>query len=388
MVQGKYGPCVEHHRIAIMDRGGARLVHNLVDLGEIEWSRERDRKTLSTAVIGGTACEAQADIIRDVANSAGRYEMAVFRGQSRVWEGPIRQVRTLSDRAVILAADVKEYLDRASLTKPWPNSDGGGPTYMADRLEEIIEYELSTAYTMSTNTGSVVVQRWEALDPPINVLPHLIMYRGRVVTTSDTQAFEMRLGEHFDNLVDGGMDYTVVGRSIIIWDSVLSIGQTRRLTEADFLGQIEVVRNASEHWSISHLAASQEDEETGVIRVGHAGAPHPFYGVWENIVTQQSETGTATPTQVALNGQASRDILHRTPAPLEIRIPDGVSLRLTHDLTIDHLVPGVIMPVVTAQNIQRVSQPQRLDKVVVTENSQGETIAVTLSPFGDVEGVD
>ena len=383
MVTGKYGgSCVESHRVAIMERGGGRLAYNLVDITAVEWERKRDAKSSASFSVSGRACRAQADILRDVANGAGRYEVCLFRGEDRVWEGPIRTVRTVRDRAIILATDVKEYLDRTVLSRAWPNSDGGGPTLMGNRIEQIVEHELSVSYTMETNQGPVVVPRWEMLNPPINVLPHLLVHPGTVLTRSDTAEFEMKLGEHLDNLVDGGMDYTVVGRRIIFWDSALSIGQTRRLTEADFYGEIEVVRRADEHWSISHLSATQEGEDTEYM-VGHAGAPHPYYGVWENIVSMQSEEGTSTPIPAELNSQAGRDILHRTPAPLEVRIPDGVGIRLTHDLTIHDLVPGVIMPVVTDQNIQRIAQPQRLDSVKVVETAEGETVSVTLSPFGD-----
>lgn len=382
MADGQYGQCISNHRISIFDRGGSRRVHNLVDVASVDWGRERDTKSVANFALSGRACEAQADIIRDIAASAGRYEAVIYRGADRVWEGPIRRVETLRDQAQFLATDVTEYLDNTSLSKAWPNSDGGGPTLMGDRLEEIITWELTEPYVMLTNSGAVEVPRWENLEPPINVLPFLQVYPGTVLTRSSTEEFEMKLGEHMGNLVDGGMDFTVVGRRIILWDSALSLGQTRRLTDADFLGDIRVIRYPSDHWSIAHLSASRGSEDVER-SVGHAGAPHPFYGVWENIVSMQSEESTDEPTQTELNTQANRDILHRTPVPLEVRVPDGVGIRLTDDLTIQHLVPGVIMPVTTDKNIQRVTQSQRLDRMKVTETAAGETISVSLSPFGD-----
>lgn len=390
MAIGKYGaPCIQHHRLAIHDRGGARRQHSLVDVASVEWSRERDKKSSASFTITGRSCDAQADIIRDIANGSGRYELVIFRGEDRVWEGPIRSVSTLRDRATVVATDVKEYLDHTSLSQFWPNPDGGGPPLMGDRLSQIITHELTVPYTMTTNQGVVTVPRWEMLTQPINVIPYMVIYPGTVLTRSITEEFEMMLGEHIDNLVDGGMDFTIVGRRLIIWDSALSIGQTRRLTDADFIGDIEVIRFASDHWSISHLSATQSagEGEASARAVGHAGAPHDFYGVWENITSMQSEEGTAEATQTELNGQAGRDLVHRTPVPLEVRIPSGIGIRLTHDLTINMLVPGVMMPVTTDLNIQRVTQPQRLDKVNVTETSTGETVNISLSPFGDVEAV-
>lgn len=390
MATGQYGqPCIEHHTISIYDRGGARRAHSLVDVASVEWERIRDSKSSAIFTIAGRACREQADVINEVAGAVGRYEAVIHRGGDRVWEGPIRSARTLRERATFVCTDVKEYLDHTPLTRYWPNPDGGGPALMGDRLEEIITWELSEPYTMTTNSGTLVVPRWENLTPPINVLPFLTIYPGTVLTRSVTEEFEMLLGEHIDNLVDGGMDYTVVGRRILFWDSALSIGQTRRMTDADFYGgDIEVIRYGSEQWSLSHLSATREGQQDGADRaVGHAGAPHDYYGVWENIVSMQSEEGTSDPTQTELNGQAGRDIAHRTPAPLEVRVPEGVGIRLSYDLTIQHLIPGVIVPVVTDKNIQRVTQPQRLDKVKVIEDSTGERVSVSLSPFGDVESV-
>jgi len=381
VADGRYGPCISNHRVSIKDRGGSRHVENLVDIGSIEWGRKRDSKSSAQFTLNGRACEEQADIVRAVAAATGRYEVVIHRGTDRVWEGPLRRVETVRDNAIFLATDVKEYIDHTSLTKAWPNSDGGGPTLMGERIEQMLTYELTEPYTMLTNSGAVEVPRWEALDPPINVLPFLVVYPGTVLTRSSTEEFEMKLGEHIDNLVDGGMDFTVVGRRMIFWDSALSIGQTRMLTDADFLGDIRVIRDASQHWDISHLSASQSNEDTER-GVGHAGVPSAYYGVWENIVSMQSEEGTDEPTQTELNSQAQRDITHRTPVPLEVRVPDGVGIRLTDDLTIQHLVPGVVMPVTTAKNIQVVTQPQRLDELKVVETAQGEVITVTLSPFG------
>lgn len=376
---------VTRHTVMIYDRGGARYAHTLKDLFDIEWGRERDAKSSSSFRIGGRACAAQADVINEVAAAAGRYEAVVHqtdeRGESRrVWEGPVLRVETGREDATFLCTDVKEYLDRTSLSVDWPGPDEGGQPLMANRIADMITHELNIPYDMITNAGPVEVPRWENLEPPINISAHLLVYPGTVPTRSSTEAFQMKLGEHIDDLVDGGLDYTIIGRRIVLWDSALDIGRTRVLTDADFLEEIRVIRDASQHRSISHLSAGKADEDQPR-GVGHAGDAHPYYGVWENIVSQQSEEGTDDPTQTELNAQANRDILHRTPVPLEVRVPDGTGIRLTHDLTIDHLVPGIIMPVITSKNIQVVSQLQRLDRVKVTENAEGMTVNVSLSPW-------
>jgi len=387
MAEGKYGgECVEQHTAMIYDRGGKQKLHVLVDVASVRWGRVRDGKSAAEIVISGRACRAQTAVLNSIESS--RHELVLFRGDERVWEGPIRVVKTYRNRAVITAVDIKEYLDFTSLTKDWPAPSGGGPNLMADRLSEIILYELTTPYTMETNQGTVTVPRWETIADPINVLPFFDASRvGTVLTRSESKAFEMTVGEHMDNLCDGGLDYTVIGRKLIIWDSNLSIGQTRKVTDVDFYGDIEVGQYGVDHVSISHISAEREDEESGVseqIGVGHAGAENAYYGVWETITSRQNESTTQA-GQTALNSQAQRGLTGRTPPPIEVRIPSGSGVKISHDLTFDQLVPGTILPISALLNIRVLHQTQRIDSVSVTESAGSETIQLSMSPFGEVE---
>jgi hypothetical protein len=118
---------------------------------------------------------------------------------------------------------------------------------------------------MSVGTGSAVtnvaVPRWENLDPPVNVLPHLEIRPGSVLTRSVTEAFEMTVFEHIQNLSRGGMDWTVIGRKILFWDRKEVIGRTRTLTDNDFYGDIEVFASGSDNWQIEHVVAQPAEEE-------------------------------------------------------------------------------------------------------------------------------
>ena len=51
----------------------------------------------------------------------------------------------------------------------------------------------------------------------------------------------MTVGEHLRNLAEGGLDFTVIGRRLLIWDSATSIGRTRQLTDADFTEHTRMV---------------------------------------------------------------------------------------------------------------------------------------------------
>lgn len=398
--------CISLHRVMIHDRGGVRKLDQLLDVAEVEYTRERDEVTGARVVVAGRSCIGQRAFLLQIA--AMRHEVVIYRGSERVWEGPILEVRWFANRVELVAHDVIEYVDWTPLSKDWPNADGGGQTYMTERIRDILTYELTTPYDADVGSGGVPdvisIPRWENFGtapwdletwgPPINVLPHLDVRASTgpqgILTRSSTLAFEMMVGEHLRNLAEGGLDFTAVGRRILIWDSAMSIGRTRQLTDADFYGELVVIASGTEYAAVGHISAQRDEEEDAgpaVPSVGNAGAPDPFYGVWTRLASLASEEGSDTPSQMALNSQARRQLVGRNPVPTEIVVPQGSGLRLSHDLRINELVPGVIMPVRATFNLRPVSQDQRLDKVTVKEVPGSETVQVSLSPAGSLEAV-
>jgi hypothetical protein len=597
--------CVQTHQAMIFDRGGVRRLWQLIDLSSVKWGRELDGISTAELTILGEACADQADVLAKI--EPRRHELVLFRNGERVWEGPIVQVGWFKDRATLLAHDVLEYLKWTTLSQPWPNEEGGGPPLMLDRVAEIITHELTVPYSMMVGTGSaireVTVPRWENIDPPATVLPHIeVRSPGTVLTRSETEAFEMTVFEHIQNLARGGMDFTAIGRKILFWDRKDTIGRTRTLTDNDFYGEIEVFASGTDHYSVAHVVAqpamdatvppesavfregeepvweitrrnlhedpralhpenqyawykgysnwagvltsvtdpdgtkwvrytaaapglvpdgpvvavddtiyplipyrlrmtvrspidlpnavisirynvqttnvgespksvpipagesvieyegeftqaavwvgfcftwfdgpqfrqgdyidmrdvvinkveepegppfSGETEDADVRRyswagvadeshsieemreldyaalaVGNAGGEDPFYGVWTHVATSENEQGSTEPTQEELNSQAGRDLVGRTPVPVEIRIPGGGGIRPSFDLTIADLIPGVEVPVIATLNLRQISQMQRIEKVSVTETSDTEEVGVDMVPYGDVTGVD
>lgn len=390
MVRGLYGGnCVEGHHAYISDRGGRTRVAEIIDLSQITWSRRRDEISEASIVIQGGACVAQIDVLRNI--EPKRHELVIFRGDQRVWEGPVNLVGWHHNYVEVSAQDVMSYVNARPLSKEWDNRfradyDINGdlitqytsPTEVTTRLETILNYELDTSmtYLASDGTTVVTVPAWEDLTPPANVKPHIVVHHfpDEVRTAAYTKPYEMTVGEHIDNYAQtGGIDYTVVGRAIHLWDVNRNIGQTRTLTEADFFGEIIVTAYGSDFAALAFNVAQDG-------RYGGAGENDSYYGPWAKIHTIENEADEAAPSQAYLNSQAQRNLAGRNPVPVEVRVPDSSGIRLSSDLTIDDLVPGVHMPLLATLNSRQVSQMQKLHKVDVTETSEGENIAVTLIP--------
>jgi hypothetical protein len=380
MVRGLWGgECVELHHVYITDRGGERRVAELVDLTLVRWGRVRDDISQAYVILQGGACAAQADILRNI--EPKRSEMVIYRGTERVWEGPVNRIGWHSDWVEIDAHDIADYVFARPLSVEWDNSYGSvaGPTEVTTRLEQIINYEFTNPFSYLADDGvtPVVVPAWESLTTPANVQPHVVAHHfpNEARTSAKTSPFQMTVGEHLDNYArSGGIDYTVIGRALHIWDvSRPAMGQTQTLTEADFYGEIIVTAYGSDFAAIGFTVAQDG-------RFGGAGSTSDYYGPWAKIFTVFDEDNTDPPTQADLNSQARRNLFGRNPVPVEVRVPDNSGIRLSSGLTINDLVPGVYMPLLATLNARQMSQMQKLDHMTVEEGPEGETISVTLIP--------
>lgn len=378
--------CVQGHAAKVFDRGGRRGLFELLNLAQVQWERATSRKSLAKATISAKHCGDQITNLERIA--ARRHELVIYRDGKRPWEGPIIDVGWFSDRVEIYAGDVREYLGARPLTRSWPSGAGGGTDRMTERVQQILAFELANNYTVTTNDGATTIPAWENVTPPANVLPFLEIRPSTTLrTTSNTVPFQLDVGSHIDNLAESGLDYTAIGRKLLFWDSAQSIGQTRVVTEADFTGELEVHASGLDFRAIAHRSVSSA-EEGQLPAVGHAGASDPFYGPWAETGTLDTDTGADSIVQSELNSQAARRLVGRNgTVPTQIIVPSGAAILLNESLTIDKLVPGVIVPVRATMNLKPVQQDQRLVEMSVTETAAGETITVTLEPAGTLQAV-
>lgn len=371
--------CTEHYAM-VYDRGGTRRVGQFTDLSRVQWNRDRDSTSDAQVVIEGSSCEKQRGLLQRI--STKRHELVIFRGEDRVWEGPIYRIGDEGNRIVIAAKDVTAYLFGTALSKEWDNTYGSalGPMTVTERLQLIIEYELATSRTGRISGGTMVpIPGWETLDPPVNLLPYLNVHHfpNEARTAARTQAFEMTVGEHMASLArTSGVDFTAIGRSIHLWDTSRNIGQTRTLTENDFYGNIIVTEYGADHTQGAYVLGQE-----GLY--GETINPDglDFYGPWMTIYNAYNEEATTAPTQSELNSQSARNLSGRSPAPVEVRVPDNSTIRLSDTLRIGDLVPGARIPLLATLNARSRNQDQKLDHLRVQEDGgSGENISVTLTP--------
>jgi hypothetical protein len=372
--------CVQHHSAFIYDRGGSRLVDEVVDLSQVQWSRVRDNVSEAMIRIEGESCGANAAILNQARSH--RHEMVIFRGTERVWEGPLHRISSHSTFAEFHAKDVLSYVNAQPLTQVYSNRTVDGVDHsdtVTGRIEKILQYELANGRTMTVpGGGSVVLPGWEELDPPINVLPHLDVrhFVNEARTAMETGAYEMSVGMHLQNLArSSGIDFTVIGRRIIIWDVSRHIGVLNTMTREDFSGDVIVTEYGADHTQAAY-SIGQDGSYGQALNTDNLD----FYGPWTSMYTVYNEEGTDAPSQSELDSQASRNLTGRSPAPIEVRVPDNSTIFLSEDIPINRLVPGVQVPLRATLNARSLAQQQKIDIVRVTETATNENVQITLTP--------
>lgn len=374
--------CISGHTAFIYDRGGMRRIDELKDISSIRWERARDDTSEASLRLEADSCAQQADLIAMLRTK--RHELIIFRGQDRVWEGPLWRISVHAEYVEITAKDASQYLYGTPLSVPWSNRYPNETT-VTDRIGGIIEYEMThdrTQQVYDPDLGDwvdVTVPAWESLDPPANVVPYLDIrhFPNEAETAMSTVAYEMTVGEHLEGLArQQGIDWTTVGRSVIVWDVSRSLGRLPQMTEDNFTSEVVVTEYGADHAQAAYVMG--QDESYGqAINLDNLD----FYGPWTQVYTPYDEDGSETPTQAVLNSQASRNLAGRSPAPIEVRVPDNSGILLDDTITIQKLVPGVQIPLRATLNARPMSQLQKLDHLVVIETGTGgEQIQVTLTP--------
>lgn len=347
----------EVHSAYIFDRGGARRLFKIDLPSSIRWTRLRDDISDALVIVRDPSKGCQEAMTKVHPN---RHELVIFRGDERVWEGPISRMGWHRDYIEVEARDVMYYAYRTVMRSGYDNSSANVDTTINRSVDVLGE-----------------LARKEALDPPINVLPYVTTYStaNDARTSRKTAPFQSTVFTDIDSMAHrSGLDYVTVGRRILLFDTHTVWARTPEVTEADFLGDIIVT-----YYGLEHATHSTVTSDEGLY--GTTGANDPFYGEWEILDSAYNEEGTVAPTEAALLSQAVRNLDGRNPVPLHVRVPDNSQLNPNGVLKIAHLVPGIRVPLRATLLSLEVSQMQKLDKVTVTETGEsGESIQVILSP--------
>lgn len=359
------------HRAFIYRRGGLERVGELRGITHLDWERVRD--DISTAKIRVSGWDL------DCGNLLSRlqtwaYEVVIFRdngySNERVFEGPITLLTYKDNEVVIDAKDVMAYLYRRIIKQRMSNAGKGNGSTVVARAAE-------------------VVRNCFAPDDP-NVLAYLqdLHRTDDAMQYRSTPAYSRTAFEEIDDMAaNAGLDYTTVGRSILLWGTRHRIGTLPEFRDED-LGDRPIVSEYGMSMANVYAVGDGNGVYGEADRLDDSGID-PIYGLVEMLSSSwASDSGDEAYTQDGIatvrqsfERYAENSIGDRFPPPVVVRVPDNTTLNPQASVSIQQLVPGVIIPLRSTGTLRTVVANQKLDSVKVVEESGKETITVTMSPF-------
>lgn len=359
------------HRVYVYKRGGTEVIGEIRNPTFVEWNRLRD--DMSQARIKLTDWDVDCGNLLSKLKPWA-HEIVIFRdngySNDRVWEGPITSLTYKVDEISITAKDMMGYAYRR-IIKSYTSDAGTGDSIVSRAVR--------------------ILQQVFAPDDP-NLLPYLVpIYREDDAKQYRTvQAYSVTAYEEIDDMAsNAGLDYTVVGRSILIWGTKHRIGTLPEFRDKDLgsppivsvygmsMANRYVISDGSGLWGeATRLDENDQDLENGLVEV--------LSSTWASDSDSNNETMSAEEAArlvESFTAMAERAISSRYPAPTVVRIPDNTTLNPSCVISIQHLVPGVAIPLRSTGTLKSVVATQKLDAVKVVEENGKETISITLSPF-------
>ena len=363
-----------HNKVYAYVKGGQHMLGEITPLVSVEWGRLRDDLShcqITTAGFRNDCGEMLASL------RTWMHELVVFRDGVRVWEGPITRIQDTPQGLTIEAKDVMVWPYRRIMRQGYND---------AFRVVNGVEFG---DFTVVERARLIILNALARDDP--NVIPYLTTFnfpddagQSRIVPDYSKTSWE----EVDDLAATAGLDYTTVGRRIILWDTHRAIGKLQELRNDNFSNSPIVTEYGmllATTYAVTNNSGIFGVVERDPLGYGPVELLASAFGeseadagaVVEEVLTSEARLAL----EKVLTSQAERGIASRYPAPVQVRVPDGSTLTPETEVDINHLIPGVWVPLRASGTLREIAQWQKLDVVNVTETAdEAEKVSVTFSP--------
>ncbi|MFJ4960271.1 hypothetical protein [Streptomyces sp. NPDC088739] len=247
--------CASQYQAAIFQRGGQRLFISAARIGvsltAVEWERRLADTSVAQIVIAKrqlapACCQDLGEI------TPWCHELAVYRDQALVWQGPILRAREEEAQITVDAVDVTGWLSRLVNTKSTLYLPQQPQRIAADIVRRnLLDASLATPGPDWPNLLPYLDVPPARPGIPVSVLRLASIWTDYVLTI-------------VDNMADKGMEWTTVGRRLVMRQPVGATGRARaRLVPEHLPGGVSVVRDG-EDAATRVFATSQTDSEPGI----------------------------------------------------------------------------------------------------------------------------
>lgn len=355
----------------IYDKGGEIRIGGIESPYNIEWNRKLSEYSVARIDAHYSDC---GQVLADV--EPGRHELVIFRGNERVWEGPIVRKAEQADDLSIHARDVLHYTYRTILKDGYDDSEDC--QFIEDRAELILQNEL---VRQESPPGASTV-------PPINVRPYITKISNqRTRECRQILEYEKLLYEELEDLSSVGLNFTTVGRRIVLWERTdAGLGTTQPVTDKDFDKGLIITSYGME---LATFAAATDGEG----RYGWVGEFDDYYGLWEvlDTVRPEGEAVGETLTRDQLIEQARLRLAGRNPTPTRLRVPANSTIDQGSVLRLQDLVCGVRLPVRADFPSRTLVEEHMFEKIQfkISNNREEIQVSTTAAPrVASTQGLD
>ncbi|WP_424639934.1 hypothetical protein [Embleya sp. AB8] len=344
-------------------------------LTSVRWSRTINDVSEGVVTISKAGAPECCGLLGDI--EPWVHELSIYRDGDLVWQGPI--VRTVEGRRSVRveARDMIAWLGKLvnTLVLRFVSLNPADPLH-AGPVQEIAE----------------AIIRANVNDPDFStppdwcrMLPYIVRDDSPVLTklkkdgkfdSSPWLVYVLKILN--DELVPRGLEYTTVGRSVLLGKPQTITDKAQgRLTLEHIAGEVELIKDgpsgASLVWTTNQ---NQTNLEIGSFGIG--GFTDTEYGRLDHLVLSQAEE--MDPYDMLQLAWAS--MIGRFPVPPALSVPTGSQLTTDAPVSIHQLVAGVRLDVEATGMCSNVTVPYRLSDVEVEWGEFGEQVAVSLVPIG------
>lgn len=345
--------CDATYEAVITNRCGRATVAILTDFERLTWGRVLDDVSQATVTLPGNCCDDLSDV-RSWAN-----ELHIIRNGEEVWVGPIVVAPYCRSGVTLVAWDVAGWLEKRVIrTRTSFDPDTGGTAQDGPTIaRDLIRFAL-------------------APDDPC-IQQYVTRIPGGPTQERDYLAGSSKVMPALKDLAKGALDFTTIGRRIVLMPEGYALGRTALLSCDSFADDVCTTEDGLGLATAAWVTGKLSDNTTTF--TDSAGGVDPYYGLVEEL---QIDDSVKTP-QAARN-QAAGIVNTHNPAPLLVQPPSGSALSAEAAVCINELVPGVEVPVAMDCTCRDVGQMMRLTKLDVTVDASGESVVPLLVPAGGV----
>lgn len=360
----------------------------LTGLLEITWERVLDDYSEARVRFRPNSGDDCCGKLKPIYDSAGNmiqpgvwvwaHELALYRDGELVWQGPIFSIDELvlpdesTDHIQIVARDFLGWLDRRTIHDDL-YLNGSGQTYDLSYIaERIIRSGLK--------------------HDDLGLLEYLTIIPSNRKRKWSVRHWEARAGEELRELARLGLDFTCVGRRIVVKGPKYEGEATPVLRTRDFLSGVEIRMVGAEAATAGIAVGATPDPDPDDPdpppiedvppfkrywpKEGPEAAVDPFFGLIENWTRSESVKDVGY-----LDWIASQRVAEGYPPPHTLSVPAGSGLSPEAPVSIHQLVPGMYFTILVQGMCRSLAQHMRLSQVRTTWREQRpEEVGVAFIP--------